>query len=400
MYRDLREFIAGSRSSVRCDTSRAPIRISRSAGSPRSRPGCRNARRCCSTTSRDFPRLPHLHQCHDHSAAGRAGARARSRSSADRRAEGLDGQTPDADAPRAGDGKHRDVPGEHDSGDAVDLGTFPVPVWHRKDGGPYIGSGSIVVMRDPDSGWINASIYRVQVHGRNRVDRPVRPSGPPRRHHREEILGPGPALPDRGGQWRGPGAFHRGLRISAGRASEYAFAGAIKDAPIEVFAGRVTGLPLPAHAEIIFEGELHRRWAKYPARRSVRRVHRLLRSRQAAASVMEVMRSLPQRSDPARLAAAEAAALPFRLAVPRRQHLEQSGTAGITDVVGVWQHVSQLMTVVAIEAALCGPRQARRADCRGQSYMGRLVVVVDDDVDPSNLNDVMWAITTRCEPSE
>ena len=32
--------------------------------------------------------------------------------------------------------------------------------------------------------------------------------------------------------------------------------------------------------------------------------------------------------------------------------------------------------------------------------MGRLVVVVDDDVDPSDLNDVMWAITTRCEPSE
>jgi len=27
-------------------------------------------------------------------------------------------------------------------------------------------------------------------------------------------------------------------------------------------------------------------------------------------------------------------------------------------------------------------------------------VVVDDDVDPSNLADVMWAITTRCEPSE
>ena len=32
--------------------------------------------------------------------------------------------------------------------------------------------------------------------------------------------------------------------------------------------------------------------------------------------------------------------------------------------------------------------------------MGRLVVVVDDDVDPSNLADVMWAVTTRCEPAE
>ena len=32
--------------------------------------------------------------------------------------------------------------------------------------------------------------------------------------------------------------------------------------------------------------------------------------------------------------------------------------------------------------------------------MARLVVVVDEDVDPSNLNDVMWAVATRCEPSE
>ena len=32
--------------------------------------------------------------------------------------------------------------------------------------------------------------------------------------------------------------------------------------------------------------------------------------------------------------------------------------------------------------------------------MGRLVVVVDEDVDPSNLADVMWAIATRCEPAE
>ena len=29
-----------------------------------------------------------------------------------------------------------------DVGDAVDLSKFPVPHWHLKDGGPYIGSGS------------------------------------------------------------------------------------------------------------------------------------------------------------------------------------------------------------------------------------------------------------------
>src|SRR5215468_550413 len=53
-------------------------------------------------------------------------------------------------------------------GNEVDLGKFPAPVWHKQDGGAYIGSGSLVVMRDPEGGWINASIYRVQVHGPNR----------------------------------------------------------------------------------------------------------------------------------------------------------------------------------------------------------------------------------------
>jgi UbiD family decarboxylase len=51
----------------------------------------------------------------------------------------------------------------------VDLEKFPAPYWHRGDGGPYIGSGSLVIMRDADNGWVNASIYRVQVHGRNKV---------------------------------------------------------------------------------------------------------------------------------------------------------------------------------------------------------------------------------------
>src|SRR5438552_1329134 len=31
---------------------------------------------------------------------------------------------------------------------------------------------------------------------------------------------------------------------------------------------------------------------------------------------------------------------------------------------------------------------------------GRFVVVVDDDVDPANLNEVLWAMCTRCDPAE
>ena len=51
-----------------------------------------------------------------------------------------------------------------ESGDQVDVTKFPAPLWHAEDGGRYLGTGNIVIMRDPDSGWVNAGTYRIQVH--------------------------------------------------------------------------------------------------------------------------------------------------------------------------------------------------------------------------------------------
>src|SRR5712675_1818686 len=46
----------------------------------------------------------------------------------------------------------------------VDLLKIPTPKWHEHDGGHYIGTGDMVIMRHPDTGWINYGAYRVQVH--------------------------------------------------------------------------------------------------------------------------------------------------------------------------------------------------------------------------------------------
>src|SRR4051812_43671400 len=42
-----------------------------------------------------------------------------------------------------------------DRDDAVDLFKFPVPMIHEKDGGRYIGTYCVIIMRDPDTGWVN-----------------------------------------------------------------------------------------------------------------------------------------------------------------------------------------------------------------------------------------------------
>ena len=181
-------------------------------------------------------------------------------------------------------------------------------------------------MRDPDGGWINASIYRVQVHGRNKVTIQFDHPGPPRRDHRQEILGQGQVLPGRRGQRRGPGAVHRRLRISARRPVGIRLRRRDQRRADGDVRGPVTGLPLPAQAEIILEGELLPPSKTHAAGRPVRRVHRLLRRRRAALPGDAGERDpSSRRSDPARLAADEAAALSLRAAVPRRLDLEQSG---------------------------------------------------------------------------
>src|SRR6266404_4768743 len=52
-------------------------------------------------------------------------------------------------------------------GAEVNLLKIPAPKWHEHDGGYYIGTGCMVIMRHPDTGWINYGAYRVQVHDRN-----------------------------------------------------------------------------------------------------------------------------------------------------------------------------------------------------------------------------------------
>ena len=46
----------------------------------------------------------------------------------------------------------------------VNIEKIPTPVWHELDGGPFIGTACLVVMKDPDSGWVNYGTYRVQSH--------------------------------------------------------------------------------------------------------------------------------------------------------------------------------------------------------------------------------------------
>ena len=291
-------------------------------------------------------------------------------------------------------------------GAEIDIGAIPTPKWHEHDGGYFIGTGCMVVMKDPDTGWINYGAYRVQAHGRDLAsvmtskgkhgDLIMR-----RYHERGEpcpiavVAGMHPAL-----------FTIAGLEIPYGR-NEYDAAGGVLGESVEVINGPHTGLPIPANAEIAFEGWVRPddlveegplgEWTGYYA--GGKRPQPAIR-----------IASLMYRDDPILLGAIPA--VPpnddtfFRGTYRCGAVWNQLEAAGVPEVKGVWAHEaggSRMWLTVSIRQMYGGhSKQAGliASQCHAGAYANRWVVVVDDDIDPANMNDVVWAMCTRFDPRE
>ena len=137
----------------------------------------------------------------------------------------------------------------------IDLLKFPVPRWHELDGGRYIGTDDLVVTRDPEEGWVNVGTYRIMIHGRDHMGLHMSP-GKHGRVHRDKNHAEGKALPIAVSFGHHPINFLVASTDVPNRVNEYAYAGGITGAPLDVVDGPLTGLPIPADAEIAIEGEV------------------------------------------------------------------------------------------------------------------------------------------------
>lgn len=291
-------------------------------------------------------------------------------------------------------------------GDDVDLEAFPVPVWHPKDGGRYIGTASMNILKDPDSDWVNIGTYRNQIFSRNELGIYISP-GKHGRLIRDAYLKRGEKIPVAVVVGADPLLFMSACAegIPYGM-SEYAWAGGVRGEPIEVVHGPVTGLPLPATAEIAIEGWIdptkplhdegpYGEWMGYYA------------SGEGQTHVIEV-EAIHFRTDPILLGCPQGKP-PHEdnrfLAYLKSALIEnQLKAAGVPRVTGVWcppEAGNRMMTVIAIEQAY--PGHAKQALLVGSqtgtsAYAGRIAVVVDPDIEITSLADVMWAVMTRCDP--
>lgn len=290
-------------------------------------------------------------------------------------------------------------------GDEVNLLEFPAPRWHEEDGGRYLGTASITITRDPDEGWVNVGTYRVMVHDEKTLGFYISP-GKHGRIHRDKHFARGEPCPVAISFGHDPLLFVVGSNSMPTGISEYEYAGAIKGEPIEVIEAPLTGLPVPAHAEIVIEGEAYPgetkvegpfgEWTGYYA--SNARPEPFIRVK----SVLHRNNPIILGSCPFRPPHADSLVRSLLQAALVWNEMEK---AGIPDIKGVRLHEAGKSFLIIVSIKQRYPGHARQAalvasQCRAGAYMGRYVVVVDDDVDIWDIDQVIWAICTRSDPEQ
>ncbi len=291
-------------------------------------------------------------------------------------------------------------------GDRVDVLKFPVPFLHEQDGGRYIGTDDLVIMRDPEENWVNCGTYRAMVHGPNGVGLWISP-GKHGRQIRDKYFKQGKPCPVLISCGHDPLLFLAGGNEIRFGLSEYDYAAGHRGIAYDVVESGLYGLPMPAHAEIVLEGVMHpdenlpegpfgEFTGYYAAGRSPRPVVRVERIYHRHDPILTMACPMVPPSD-----------FSYSKCVMKSGMIwDEVERAGLSGVTGVWVHeagCARMFNVIAIRQAYAGhSKQAgmAAASCQSGSYMGRFVVVVDEDVDPTNLFEVLWAMCTRCDPGE
>ncbi|MBI4318947.1 MAG: UbiD family decarboxylase [Chloroflexi bacterium] len=290
-------------------------------------------------------------------------------------------------------------------GDDVDAFSFPTPQWHEQDGGRYIGTGSCDITRDPDEGWVNLGVYRVMIHDAKRLGFYISP-GKHGRIHREKYFSRGELCPVVVAVGLDPMLYLATATEVPYGVCEYDWAGGIKGEPVRVIKGKHTGLPIPADAEIVLEGFASPQdrllegpfgeWTGYYA--SASREEPVIDIKAIYYRNDPIIFSSPPNKPPDDQARYRA----FMRSALMREDIEK---AGVPDIAGVWCHPvggSRLLLAVSITQRYPGhARQAGHvaAMCHSGAYLGRYVVVVDEDIDVTDLNEVVWAMCTRADPA-
>jgi 4-hydroxy-3-polyprenylbenzoate decarboxylase len=292
------------------------------------------------------------------------------------------------------------------TGDAIDLDLLPIPRHWPLDGGRYAGTADAVITRDPDSGYLNIGTYRMMQQGKTKVGLYLSP-GKDARLHITRSWERGEPVEVAAAWGIDPLFMLMGSQTFPKNVSEYEFVGGVKGQPVPVVKGKTTDLLLPANAELVIEGVI--RPGSVKAEGPFGEFPGYYGRPEAGCPLVEVT-AVHHRSRPI-LTNALMADYPsceqsgFFSVLRSAKIWEDLDKLGIPGIKGVYAHPAAAggfgMTVISIEQRHAGHAAqvlALAAQVPGGAYYTKWIIAVDDDIDPTNMDEVIWTMASRCNP--
>jgi len=292
------------------------------------------------------------------------------------------------------------------TGKDIDLNQLPIPRHWPLDGGRYAGTADAVITRDPDSGYLNVGTYRMMIQGKAQTGLYLSP-GKDARLHITRAWQQGKSIQVAAAWGIDPLFMLVGSQTFPKNVSEYEFAGGIKGEAIPVVRGTTTDLLLPANAEFVVEGVIRPNSVKsegpfgeFPG----------YYGRPEAGCPLVDITAIHYRSNPI-LTNALMADYPsceqsgFFSIIRSAKIWDDLDKLGIPGIHGVYAHPAAAggfgMTVISMEQRYAGHAAqalALAAQVPGGAYYTKWIIAVDEDVDPTDMDQVIWAMASRCNP--
>ena len=285
----------------------------------------------------------------------------------------------------------------------VDLSKFPIQTCWPGDAAPLV-TWPLVITKGPEKERQNLGIYRMQLIGRNKlIMRWLSHRGGALDFRDWNLKHPNEAFPVSIALGADPATILATVTPVPDTLSEYAFAGLLRGVKTDVVSSQTNDLQVPASAEIVLEGVIE---ADEVADEGPYGDHTGYYNEVEKFPVFTVKR-ITHRKDPIYHSTytGRPPDEPAMLGVALNEvfvPLLQKQYPEISDFYLPPEGCSYRMALVSIKKQYAG--HAKRVMMGVWSFLRqfmytKFVVVVDDDVDIRKWEDVIWAITTRMDPS-
>jgi 4-hydroxy-3-polyprenylbenzoate decarboxylase len=294
------------------------------------------------------------------------------------------------------------------TGSAIDMTAIPAPKHWPLDGGRYIGTCDAVFTRDPDSGYVNMGTYRMMVHDERHLGLYLSP-GKDARLHIARAWELGRPIEVAAAFGIDPLLMVVASMTFPKNESELDSVGGAAGAPLEVTKGVSTDLPIPARAEFVIEGIIRPNATRLEG--PFGEFTGYYGRPEATAPLVEVT-AIHSRKDPiltnALMADYPSCEMADYYAIAKAARTwDDLDRLGIPGIRGVYAHPAAAsgfgMVVISLEQRYAGHAAqalACAAQVPGAAYYTKWIIAVDEDVDPTDTDQVIWAMATRSNPVE